>query len=161
MKTPLVMTVAVLVAIAVWISLPPTTSASGHRAAQKTYGAGLQHSRRPPKRNQVEVVWKGRKFRRGDRIRVTSWAGTIKPDESGHPAELNVDAGHTGTVIRGEKRQPTSYFTPDPNEPIQIMRIKWDKQKWTENPTRKIVELDEFESTIHADYLGVIKRRRS
>ncbi len=106
---------------------------------------------------RVEVVWKRRKFRRGDRVRVTSWAGTIKPDESGHAAELNADAGRTGAILRGEKRQATTYFKPDPNEPIQILRIRWDKQTWTENGSGKSVTLDAFESTIHADYLKVTK----
>jgi hypothetical protein len=91
-------------------------------------------------------------------VRVTSLAGTVKPDESGHPTELNLSTGKIGTVIRGEKRQPSSYFTPDPNEPIQILRIRWDKQTWTENGTRKLVKLDKFEATVHADYLRVIKR---
>lgn len=111
-------------------------------------------------KRRPEVVWKGRKFYEGDRVRVTSWAGTVKFGDSGHPAELNLSTGKIGTVIRGEKRQPSSYFTPDPNEPIQILRIRWDKQRWIENETRKTVKLDEFEATVHADYLRVITRSK-
>jgi hypothetical protein len=111
-------------------------------------------------RPRLEVIWKGKRFYQGDRVLVTSWAGTIKPEESGHPAELNLEKGNIGTVIRGERRQPSSYSTPDPNEPIQILRVRWDKQSWTENETRKIVKLDEFETTVHADYLRVIRRSK-
>lgn len=124
--------------------------ANGEAAPKDKQGAG-----------RVEVVWQGRKFRRGDRVRVTSWAGTIKPDESGHAAELNADVGRTGTVIRGEKRQATSYFKPDPDEPLQILLVKWDKQTWTENATGKRVALGPFESTIHADYLRVIRNNKA
>ena len=135
-------------------------------AAQKTpapradgEAAAKRKQKKAPR--AVEVVWQGREFRRGDRVRVTSWAGTIKPDESGHPAELNADAGRTGTVIRGAKRQATSYFKPDPDEPIQILLVKWDRQTWTENGTAKRVTLGVFESTIHADYLKVIKTSKA
>ena len=130
------------------------------RPAPVLPGASFR-DKKVPGAGRVEVVWQGRKFRRGDRVRVTSWAGTIKPDESGHTAELNADAGRTGTVIRGEKRQATSYFKPDPNEPIQILLIRWDRQTWTENGSAKRVTLDAFESTIHADYLKVIKIAKS
>ena len=131
---------------------PPAPRANGEAAAKR-------RQRQAPR--AVEVVWQGREFRRGDRVRVTSWAGTIKPDESGHPAELNADAGRTGTVIRGAKRQATSYFKPDPDEPIQILLVKWDRQTWTENGTAKRVALGAFESTIHADYLKVIKSSKA
>ena len=69
--------------------------------------------------------------------------------------------GRTGTVIRGEKRQATSYFKPDPDEPIQILLVRWDRQTWTENGTRKRVTLGPFESTIHADYLRVVRNNRA
>ena len=128
----------------------PESRANGDAASQSRQAAG-----------QVEVVWQGRKFRRGDRVRVTSWAGTIKPDESGHGAELNADAGRTGTVVRGEKRQATSYFRPDPDEPIQILLVRWDRQTWTENGSRRRVTLAPFESTIHADYLRVVRNNRA
>lgn len=128
----------------------PEPRANGEAASKDKQGAG-----------KVEVVWEGRKFRRGDRVRVTSWAGTIKPDESGHAAELNADAGRTGTVIRGEKRQATSYFKPDPDEPLQILLVKWDRQTWTENATGRRVALAPFESTIHADYLRVIRNNKA
>jgi hypothetical protein len=122
-------------------------------AAQKS----AAKKRRTPAASKVEVVWQGKRFRRGDRVRVTSYAGTIKPDESGYEAEINADAGRTGTVIRGAKRQTRSYFKPDPREPLQVLLIRWDRQTWTRNDTAQTVTLEEFESTIHADYLKVIK----
>ena len=138
------------------LSTAPGATAQKTPAPRANGEAAAKRSQRPATR-AVEVVWQGRAFRRGDRVRVTSWAGTIKPGESGHPAELNADAGRTGTVIRGEKRQATSYFRPDPDEPIQILLVKWDRQTWTENGTARRVTLGAFESTIHADYLKVIR----
>ncbi len=107
---------------AVFLFIPSISGASAQTSEPKANGEAASKKRQATR--AVEVVWQGRKFRRGDRVRVTSWAGTIKPDESGHPAELNADAGRTGTVIRGAKRQATSYFKPDPDEPIQILLVK-------------------------------------
>jgi hypothetical protein len=114
----------------------------------------------------VRVSWKGKEFKRGDTIRITSWAGTFKPAETGHPIEIDASAGHVGIIIRGEKRQGESYFNSTPNEPIQIVRVRWLPQKWTqdtegtegEENTAKTVSLGEFEATIHVDYLEVITK---
>ena len=150
-------------AIAVFLILSTALGATAQKApAPRANGEVAPKKQRPAAgAGKVEVVWQGRKFRRGDRIRVTSWAGTIKPDESGHAAELDADAGRTGTVIRGEKRQATSYFRPDPDEPIQILLVRWDGQTWTENGTARRVTLDAFESTIHADYLKVVRTSKA
>lgn len=151
-----------LLIAAVFLFIPSISGANAQTSEPGANGEAAHKRRRPAaSAGKVEVVWQGRKFRRGDRVRVTSWAGTIKPDESGHPAELNADAGRTGTVIRGAKRQATSYFRPDPDEPIQILLVKWDRQTWTENGTAKRVALGAFESTIHADYLKVIKTSKA
>lgn len=150
-----------LLTAAVFLLVPSLSVARAQTSEPKANGEADAKKRQPVGAGQVEVVWEGRKFRRGDRVRVTSWAGTIKPDESGHPAELNADAGRTGTVIRGEKRQATSYFKPDPDEPIQILLVKWDRQTWTENGGGKRVTLGPFESTIHADYLRVIRNNKA
>ena len=148
-------------ATAVFLILSTALGVTAQTAAPRANGEAAAKRKQKKVPRAVEVVWQGREFRRGDRVRVTSWAGTIKPDESGHPAELNADAGRTGTVIRGAKRQATSYFKPDPDEPIQILLVKWDRQTWTENGTAKRVTLGVFESTIHADYLKVIKTGRA
>jgi hypothetical protein len=146
---------------AVFLFIPSISGASAQTSEPRANGEAAAKRKQRQAPRAVEVVWQGREFRRGDRVRVTSWAGTIKPDESGHPAELNADAGRTGTVVRGAKRQATSYFKPDPDEPIQILLVKWDGQTWTENGGAKRVRLGAFESTIHADYLKVIKSSKA
>lgn len=150
-----------LLAAAVFLFIQSVPCASAQTPEPKANGEADAKRKQAAGAGQVEVVWEGRKFRRGDRVRVTSWAGTIKPDESGHGAELNADVGRTGTVIRGEKRQATSYFKPDPDEPIQILLVRWDRQTWTENGSRKRVTLAPFESTIHADYLRVVRNNKA
>ena len=105
----------------------------------------------------AEVVYKGKTFRKGDRIRVTSFAGTMKPEETGYSEEVVAGKGKTGTIVGGRKREETSYFTPDPNEPIQIVMIDWDAQKWTDS-NGKTVSLKSFSSTIHVEYLEVIPK---
>ncbi len=104
----------------------------------------------------TEIVYEGKTFHKGDRVKVTSFAGTVKPDESGYAKELVAGAGIVGTVVRGEKRQATSYFEPEPNEPIQIAVVKWDAQKWQIDNKTKSPVIKSFESTIHISYLEVI-----
>ncbi len=81
-------------------------------------------------------------LRRGDRIVVTSRAGTIKPHESGHPLQLELDAGHAGTVVGGLTDA--------------IALVRWHAQSWEEyddRPTGKRRKLDSFVSSIHLCYL--------
>lgn len=146
-----------LLATAVFLLISTAFGATAQTSEPKANGEADAKRKQAAGAGQIEVVWEGRKFRRGDRVRVTSWAGTVKPDESGHRAELNADTGRTGTVIRGEKRQATSYFRPDPDEPLQVLLVKWDSQTWTEKDGGRRVRLGAFESTIHADYLKVIR----
>jgi hypothetical protein len=141
------------------------------------------HAQSPEKK--VEAVCGDKVFHQGDHIRITTWAGTFKPKETGHKNEIIAGPGHSGTVIKGEKRGLPEYLTPetvkswakaagqmgsgsetqkaleslipDPDEPIQILRIKWDKQSWKESDTNKDILLDPFEATIHADYLEIVK----
>ncbi len=57
----------------------------------------------------------------GGRVRTISFAGTIKPDESGHPTELELDAGHVGTFL-GASREIASVATSKPvrlKEPLK------------------------------------------
>ncbi|HQU85723.1 MAG TPA: hypothetical protein PKY59_21485 [Pyrinomonadaceae bacterium] len=105
----------------------------------------------------TEVVYQGKTFRKGDRVRVTSFAGTMKPDETGYSEEVTANQGKTGTIVGGRKREATSYFTPDPDEPIQIVLVDWDAQKWT-SANGKMVTLKAFSSTIHVEYLQVVPK---
>lgn len=101
------------------------------------------------------VIWDGRVFRQGDRVRIMKWAGTIKPEETGHSAEIHAKSGHTGVVLRGERRVETFYRPGDAEEPIQIVRVRWDPQEWKEFGRDRSVKLGAFESTIHVSYLEV------
>jgi len=105
------------------------------------------------------VQWEGRTFHANDRIRIAKWAGTIKPEESGAKVELHANEGRTGVVISGEKRQKPDYdhLSPDPNERIQIVRVRWEPQKWKEFGADRWLELPAFESTIHVSYLEVVR----
>lgn len=99
------------------------------------------------------ISWEGRTFRAGDRIRIAKWAGTFKPHETGAPVEIDSGRGQTGIVIRGERRASTDYMKIDPQEPIQIVRVRWLPQKWKVNLRDRWIELPAFEATIHVSYL--------
>ena len=108
-------------------------------------------------RNLV-ASWKGKMFCKGDRVRIVIPAGIRKPSATGHYTGVYSRPGQTGTVVRGEKRKATSYVTPDPDEPIQVVLVKWDRQQWMERGCVQRVTLDEFEDTIHVSYLEVIEK---
>jgi len=101
------------------------------------------------------VVWEGRAFRRGDRVRIAKWSGTFKPEETGAAGEVQADEGHVGVVIGGEERKSTDRMAP--NEPIQIVRVRWLPQKWKESDRDHWLDLPQFEATIHVSYLEVIR----
>ena len=108
----------------------------------------------------TEVVYKGKTFRTGDRVRIISRSGTMKPKETGYKSEVVADKGRTGIVLSGMKREATSYFKPDPNEPVQIVLVKWDAQKWSTGGTQTAA-LKSFNSTIHVEYLEVVPKTPS
>jgi hypothetical protein len=109
-----------------------------------------------PAPRRVEAAWQGKEFHAGDRVRIASRAGTFKPKDTHHPKEIGAGPGQVGTVVRGEKRQATSYFKPDPNEPIQIVRVTFDAQNWEDQTTGRNVRLGVFDATLHVEYLEVI-----
>ena len=101
------------------------------------------------------IIWEGKTFVKGDRVRIMSLAGTKKPKDTGHSEELDSGPGQTGIILYGQKRDPSTYsFTKD--EPIQLVMVHWDEQVWYEDYSRKRILLPSFKSTIHADYLEVI-----
>jgi hypothetical protein len=99
------------------------------------------------------VVWEGRTFRAGDRVRIAKWAGTFKPEETGAKKEVQAAHGQVGVVMRGERRQSTDYLRIDPAEPMQIVRVRWFPQRWREAGGDEWLELPEFEATIHVSHL--------
>jgi hypothetical protein len=121
------------------------------------FSANAQNEPPAVRKEVAAIVWKGKTYRVGDRVKVTSFAGTMKPEETGYKEEVIAGNGRTGTILRGVKRVATSYFEPDPNEPIQIVLIKWDAQKWVRENSQAIA-LKSFESTIHVEYLEVLPK---
>jgi hypothetical protein len=109
-----------------------------------------------PPDDPTAVVWEGKTFRAGDRVRLAAWAGTVKPDEN--PARVEVDAGpgQTGVIIRGEVRRPEDQSEAGAAEPLQIVRVRWAPQRWKKNGGDWL-ELPEFESTVHVSYLEVVR----
>lgn len=120
-----------------------------------------------------EIIWQGKTFRKGDRVKINEEAGVFSTQETKHRMEIIAAVGKTGTVIRGVNREANQFINPKPDEPIQMALIKWDKQEWNETidedspqyidendnftPGRK-VKLKSFEAVIHADYLDVIPK---
>ena len=75
--------------------------------------------RAPAPEASVEVLrYEAVTLRRGDRIVVTRRAGTVKPHESGHPLQLELDAGHAGTVVGGLSST--------------VALVRWHAQSWEE-----------------------------
>lgn len=103
------------------------------------------------------VVWEGQTFRPGDQVRIKKWAGTFKPSDTGAAAEVNAGAGQVGTVVRGVKRESTEYLRFDPNEPLQVVRVRWRPQKWNVVGPGGSLQLPEFEATIHVSHLEPLR----
>jgi hypothetical protein len=98
------------------------------------------------------VVWNDKKFTPGNRVKLVGKAGTFKPEDTGYSSQVIADAGHTGTVLWGEKRGASEYTDPD-NEPVQMLRVRWDAATWTDNDRNTPIKLDAFDGKVHADYL--------
>ena len=118
-------------------------------------------------RSQVVLTWKSTVFRRGDRVRIRMWAGTKKPEDTGHPKEVDSGPGQTGTVVKKINKNAGSYTqnqrqlltaigedTKKPRTPNWLLLVRFDEQEWREdNSGGKRVRLPQFDSTIHPDYL--------
>ncbi len=141
------------VVLAFFVSWWPL-STCGERARPPSAAVG-ERPERPD-----EVRFEGRVWRAGDRVQLASRAGTFKPADTGYAIEVVAGPGQVGTLLYGERRQPMPHFTPDPDEPIQIVRVRWDAQSWTPAPQLGAperpgppVRLEAFEATVHLSYL--------
>lgn len=137
------------------VALAATTFIVIHRVRirdQRLYEEQVKRDAARP----VAVEWEGVRFHPGDRVRVRKWAGTFKPAETGRGVEVQADAGHTGVVLRGESRPPDLHRRYDPQEPIQILRVRWDPQRWKIFGRDAYVDLPAFDATIHAEHLSVL-----
>jgi hypothetical protein len=115
----------------------------------------------PPAQQACKVAsvltWNGKVFRAGDRVQVYKQCGAYGPEKTGvGSVKASIGKGRDGTFVRGEQRR-SDYVTLDPNRPIEIAVVRWDKQTWFvwKGPGR--IKLPEFEATIHPDYLEVKK----
>ena len=98
------------------------------------------------------VAWDDRVISHGDRVQIRSRAGTFKPRDTHFTSQIEASAGRVGTVLWGERRLETA----GDFEPIQVLRVLWDAQRWPVWQLNHAVSLPPFEATIHADYLSVL-----
>jgi hypothetical protein len=92
------------------------------------------------------LTYEDRSFKAKDRVYIAEYAGTMKPEETGHPNELDGDAGRTGTVLRKYQRSSGENW---------LLVIQWDAQEWRESQGGHKVRLGPFEDSIHPCYLKV------
>jgi len=96
-------------------------------------------------RSRGTLKWKSTIFRRGDRVRIRKWAGTKKPEDTGHPKEVDSGPGQTGTVLKKVRRVSGDAW---------LLAVRWDSQDWREhNSGGQRVRLPQLTATIHPDYL--------
>jgi hypothetical protein len=130
----------------------PAVSAVPNASAPATPSSAVHAAAPPP-----EVVWGGVAFHKGDRVRIRSRAGTFKPAETHQAGEIEAGKGQTGTIVRGETRVEDAHFTPQPDEPTQLLRVAFEEQMWPDANDGHLVRVPAFEGTIHADYLEIIE----
>lgn len=109
----------------------------------------------------------GKVFKIGDRVRILMQCGKIKPNETGHAAEVHTGKGQIGTIIHFQKKGVPSYLSADvlrglpkflDPDSIEVALVRWDRQTWIECGSNKAVTIDEFESRINVQYLEVIDK---
>jgi TIR domain len=77
----------------------------------------LMGERSGPIREGETIVRTGRRYLgKGDRVRISRWAGTFKPEETGLPFAIVADSGRTGTVVGISGR---------------TVQVRWDPQDWS------------------------------
>lgn len=97
---------------------------------------------------ELKVIHEARVFCPGNRVEVFKFAGTVKPQVTGHVRPLVSDKGRTGTVIAAR---------PSPvNGAPALALVQWDAQDWPEEDGT-IVSVPSFEDTIHADHLRLLR----
>lgn len=114
---------------------------SGIVVLTATYYVRRHQLRQRPVLSTPSVSSKDRTPHSGDRVRIASWAGTFKPEETGLKVEIDADCCHTGTLLRADS---------------QIVRVRWDAQSWKENGVERQIPLGTFDATIHVSYLEVV-----
>lgn len=93
----------------------------------------------------------GLTLHRGDTVQTRARAGTYKPWSTGHPHEVVIAEGKTGTVVCFTETK----IGPDITNKLAVVR--WDLQVWADadgGPHPQVV-LQPFEATINPSYLKV------
>lgn len=92
------------------------------------------------------LEWEGQVFVHNQPVRVTSWSGVGTIDGQ----SIMIDKGRVGIVQR-----PVSRGNPD--EPLQVLEIKWPAQAWNAFPNVwQVIQMPEGVQTIHAESLEPI-----
>ena len=114
-----------------------------------------QSVEKPTPTGPVLITWKGIEFRQGSLVRVTSWAGAVKPEESGLEVSLSVEAGRLGTVVAATN-VVTEYNRQIAGGETQVLVVQWFKQEWSCLPQFwRRLQVKSFQTTINPDYLAV------
>jgi hypothetical protein len=114
--------------------------------------------------SKIEVS--GKVFNVGDRVRIKSRAGEMKPEETNHPKPVHSGPGQTGTIVEFQKKGIPSYLRQhiesgsiplihDPDE-IEVALVRWSPQKWSECKTGESVTIGAFASRINVIYLELL-----
>lgn len=101
----------------------------------------------------TRVVWKGKVFRKGDRVKIVKGEGFLKTVGN---------KPWTGTILYGVLRKPDpdnpSSFRS--NEPLWVVMVRWDGQAVI-GENDQPVRFGQRDWSIHVDYLEVIDRAKS
>ena len=97
------------------------------------------------------ITYEGRVFTAGDHVRTRSRAGTFKPKDTGNAIDVNADAGKTGILLGGIKRN-------DADANIQVALVRFDPQTWNDTSSNQSeVQLETFEASIHVSYIEKVE----
>lgn len=89
-------------------------------------------------------------FKKRERVRIAKWAGTKKPEQTGHSREVDSGPGQTGTILGFQRFKNNA-----------LVMVRWDAQRWKELDRAKWVDLREFTARIHPSYLEVLTTGQS
>ncbi len=82
----------------------------------------------PPVPTLATLTFEGTTFKSNDRVRVTQFAGTVKPIESGHPKDLDLGPGRLGTFLGGQRLENYKGY----GVTVELAIVRWDAQTWTQ-----------------------------
>jgi hypothetical protein len=134
-----------------WEFAEETDTEASYRRYLNKYPKGLHAAAAQAKINiltaplarKIIAYYKGKEFRKGDYVSIVKWAGTFKPENTGHINEITADFGKKGKVL--------SLISTN------VVLVEWEKQEFVDYKTGKNVLINTFVDSIHLDYLEVIR----